>query len=207
MIFADISEYYEGDLVTSEEDAWNTVKEYKRNLAQVARVVKERNVKGIVEVGCGSGLIPVELPEEVRYLGIDKNPAFLNLARNKNRPMGRTFVLEDVRNVTPVWFKDQGHQAFDLVMSFAFFKHFGLHEWDDIVKGALALAPLGCIEVQTSTHDFNNGSQFHHVFVTQERLERVIREAGHKYLYDVVVHDGSVAEGRIQAKIVATEMV
>ncbi len=205
MGFSDISEYYKGDLAVAEENAWNATKEYKRNLAQVERVIKERGVKRIVEVGCGSGLIPVELPREVRYLGIDKNPTFLEYAKKKNDPSCRTFVYEDVRNLSPEWMKKKGFAPFDLVMSFAFFKHFGLHELDDVMNKVISLAPVAVFEVQTASQSFDNGTQFHHNFITTNRLHRVIGEAGHKFLYDVVVYDGDIPEGRMQARIIVTE--
>ncbi len=200
--FADISEYYTGEVAATEEAAWNTTRMYRRNLAQVERLIQKEGLFQIIEVGCGSGLIAAELPDIVDYVGVDRSAELLAMARAKTAHTGRVFFQEDVRRITPEWVAEKGLAPFHLVMCFAFLKHFGLHEWDDILKGILALAPVACIEVQLAEQDFDDGTQFHHVFVTQAHLERVISASGCYTLDEVVVHDSDLDGKRIQVKLV-----
>jgi predicted TPR repeat methyltransferase len=207
MLFPDISEYYKGERVAVEEKAWAKVKEYKRNLAQVLRSLATADIKRVIEVGCGSGLIAAELPKHIEYLGVDKNAEFLALAQRKSP--NRQFINEDVRNVTPEWLEANGYGKFDMVCSFAFVKHFGLHEWDNIVGGILALAPRACFDVSITKEDYDNGKHFHHTYVTQERLNRVLDKAGHKQVHAVIPYDDNIAGEKrwMQIQIITTVKV
>ena len=201
----DISDYYVGELAELEETNWYITLEYMRNYAQVKVALEENEIHRVIEVGCGSGLIPTELPSDILYLGVDKNPTFMEYARQKNAPT-RLFEFEDVRNLGPDWLREKDYTP-DLALSFAFLKHFGLHEWDDILKTILSLAPRAVFDVQVSDYDFDNGIDFHHVTVSRERLDRVIKKAGHKCVHDVLVLEEDVAEGPMQVRIITTAKV
>jgi SAM-dependent methyltransferase len=198
----DISEYYVGDLAVAEESAWNESKEYLRNVTFVQDALDWFWVSSVVEVGCGSGLIPTQLHESVKYLGIDRNDVFLGWARDKNNPT-RTFVNRDVRQVSPEWLK-QHHGDFAVSTCFAFLKHFGLHEFDDLLVGLMRLAPYSVFEVQQFDSDVDTGTDFHHVFVTEERLNRCVRKAGHRILSQAEVWRGSIPDGEAHVLVVTT---
>jgi SAM-dependent methyltransferase len=201
----DISEYYVGNLAVSEEEAWKTVKLYERNGAEVLKLVNDKGIKRVVEVGCGSGWIPTLLPAHTEYLGIDMNDTFLEWAREKNHHApNRKFVKEDVRNLNPLWLLYQDFTDPGLVCCFAFMKHFGLHEWSDILKHVLSLATYAAVEVEVTEKEFDNGTDFHHCFVEQSRIDRVLEEVGHKHLYDVVTFDGTCPQAAFKSKIMVT---
>lgn len=181
--FPDISDYYVGPLAEAEETAWNATKEYLRNAKTVADVLEAHpDIKWVMEFGCGSGLIPTTLPANVKYMGFDKNAQFLEWARMKNLgTKDRHFIPRDVRKVDAEFLRVAGVKP-DLGVSFAFFKHFGLHEWDERVKAFLSLVPRAVFEVQLSTTNWDNGTAFHHTSVTMDRVEKVVAEAGHVIL-------------------------
>ncbi|MGH7175311.1 MAG: class I SAM-dependent methyltransferase [Minisyncoccia bacterium] len=182
----DISEYYVGDTAEAEEKAWTESLLHKAYLPPVERAIATFGINRVVEVGCGSGLIPAEITHNVFYLGVDKNPTFLDWAKKRNPDPSRMFVLEDVRAVTPAWLNRFG--GFDLAMCFAFLKHFGLDEWDDRLAGLLAMAPRTVFEVQMSSKDFDDGIDFHHAYVTPQRVVNVLDRCGHK----LVVRDNNI---------------
>lgn len=203
--FADISEYYTGDLAAKEEQDWIKTQQYKRYLNATKKVVDEFGIKSILEIGCGTGFIPTELSGDVKYMGVDKNQTFLDWAKQKNQP-DRQFVQEDVRSLTPSWLESKEYKP-DLVVSFAFLKHFGLDEWNEIVTTILKLAPMAIIEMQVGTDDLDNGKAFHHVFVTQEHIDAVIEAAGHTTLSEEVILDGITPECEFTSKMIVTKKV
>lgn len=199
----DISEYYKGELADAEEKAWMAAKEYQRNLDFLKAVVERRGAKRVVELGCGSGFIPTGLPATVRYLGIDQNDTFLGWAKTKNP--GRPFVKADLRTVTPAWLKEKNFAPFDVVATFAVLKHFGLHEWDDIFKGFLGVAPVAVFDMSITDRDLDNGTDFHHVFVTRQHMLDLIHAAGHKIVTEAVAWEGPFPQGHLQVLHVETE--
>lgn len=207
--FPDISEWYDEDKAAIEEVAWNTIQEYRGNLAQVQECIDILGTKSIIEVGCGSGLIPVHLSKEIDYVGLDNNPTFLRWARSKNHK-SRIFVQNDLRKTDTAWLsKNNLSGEYDLVASFAFLKHFGLHEWDEIVGRVLAFSGHGCIEIVTrEAGDLDNGLTFHHTHVTSDHMAAAITAAGHdivrvKEMWKGLADDGS----DIAVKVVVTEKV
>jgi trans-aconitate methyltransferase len=203
--FPDISEYYTGELAAHEEYMWRTTQQYKNNLEFLNKTIAARNVQRMVEVGCGSGFIPTGLPDGVRYLGVDNNPTFLAWAKDKNP--NRAFEKADIRALSLDWLKGKGYAPFDLVATFAVLKHFGLHEWDDVVKTILGLAPVAVFDVQLTNRDLDNGTAFHHSFVTGEHLERVVAAAGHRIVHRVTNFLGSFPQGEMRVDFVETKRV
>lgn len=202
--FSDISEYYVNDLGIKEEQAWTEAKQYKTYVEAVKKVITDRDVKNILEIGCGTGFVPTGLPDNVGYMGIDKNPTFIKWAIEKNNPT-RQFVLEDIRNVTPEWLQIKQFVP-DVVVCFAVLKHFSLDEWNAITTRILSLAPLAILEMQIGTDDLDNGSRFHHVFVTPEHMEMVLDSSGHVPLYEEVIFDsGHDSYFQFQSKIIVSQ--
>lgn len=190
MRFPDISEYYKaGNRAELEEKGWGETRFYERNAALVNEALALTGAKRVLEVACGSGWVPTLLPNDVHYTGVDKLPYFIELSRRKNPGPNRLFLRGDLRELLPTM------DDFDLVCSFATLKHFGLYEWDDIVRLLLSKAPVGLLEAGLSVRDFDNGTDFHHVFVTHERMEQAIRSAGHEVVDTVTTYEGALREG------------
>ncbi len=173
----DISEYYQGDRAAHEEAEWNRVQRYRPNLDELLHIIAQEKILSIVEIGCGSGIIATQLPWQVQYLGIDANDTFLELARKKNHE-GRKFVKKDVREVTREWLQ-QEYGTFDMVLCLSFLKHFGLHEWHEIVWRILSLTPLALFEVQHANTDYDDGIEYHHVYTRVDFTRGIIGAAGH----------------------------
>jgi len=74
-------------------------------------------------------------PSNIKYVGIDKNPHMLEIARSKNFGKNKLFLRLDIREVTG--------RSFDLVTSFGVLKHFSLEEWPDILKKMLSFGKFG----------------------------------------------------------------
>jgi len=185
MPLPDISEYYRKEQnAAAEEKAWNEAKRYVKHAASVAKALKLFGGRSVLEVACGSGWVPAMLPKNVAYTGVDKLSTFIELARGKNKDGDRTFVCGDLREVLPTL------GSFDLVCSFATIKHFGLHEWSDIVRRLLEKAAAGVLELPISDSDYDNGTEFHHIFVTKDHASRAIGAAGHEVVATEVFCEG-----------------
>jgi len=85
--------------------------------AFVNSVIERYNIKSVIEFGCGTGNLAMRLPDKINYRGVDLNPEALIIAMEK-RP-NTEFKCTDVR-------KFRGKA--DLVIAFAFLKHFSLDE-------------------------------------------------------------------------------
>jgi hypothetical protein len=136
-------------------------------------------VRTVIEFGCGSGIVAEGLPLEVSYLGIDANEWFLERARLRNKdygPTSRAFRLLDVRQCHP----DGQGGVRDLSMAFAFLKHFSLEEFGQILARVLAHGRYGCLGVQLLEADLDDGTEYHHTFITEEHLTRALALAGHR---------------------------
>jgi SAM-dependent methyltransferase len=193
--FADISEYYKDEnLAAAEEAAWEKSEEYRRNLTFVERALRRFELTAAVELGCGTGWMPTGVPPDITYVGVDANPLFLEKARAKNHPT-RRFVQEDLRNATPEWARRLEVPSPRLSYCFAVLKHFGLREWDRILYTLLTLGDYSVFEVQLAQIDIDDGTAFHHVSVTPERVKRVMAQAGHRAAEEACVWRGKLAGG------------
>lgn len=191
---ADFTEYLRGDLIAREEEGWIRDEFYKRNAAQVkiaAAMFSLGDSFSLLEFGCGSGFVPTQLPESVRYTGIDKHPELLALARAKNAP-SRNFVQADIRHpMIEV-------SSPDLVCSFAVLKHFGLHEWAAIFTRMLSFAPHGVFNIQTSlTESFDDGVEYHHVWVAESLVESVVAAAHRRIAHSETLWEDSKGRDRV----------
>lgn len=125
----------------------------------------------VLEFGCGTGWVPAALPEWVRYMGIDANPGCIELARQKN-DSARVFEVGDLRTANP--------PEADVVCSFSLMKHFGLHEWEAVLQRKLSFGNYGLFTVLLADADRDDGTEFHHTWVTEATLRAAIRAAGHE---------------------------
>lgn len=204
----DISEHYDEARAKQEEAAWAESGFWKRNAtylnaAIATHILASDHPPSILEVGCGSGWIPTMLLETSNggqlphnYLGTDTNQHFLKMAREKN-PKTK-FRKRDVRQVDPKWLGQKQQQfAPDLVCAFAFLKHFGLHEWVDIVTGILPLAPVAVLEIQMSDIDVDDGEQygFHHTSISQATLDQCLTATGKAVVSEQQTFDGHLGDG------------
>lgn len=181
----DYSEWLTPDRLAEEERLWGEVEAYKvyAGLVDEALSLAELDPShqpSVREIGCGTGWVPTAISREVQYVGIDKNPRCLALARAKNP--GTHFVQADVRDI------DYATPA-DLVCSFAVLKHFGLHEWDALVTKILSFGRHAAFTLPVTDADsYDDGEEFPHVWINWHHLHRVLEQAGHR-----VVRSGPLA--------------
>ncbi len=174
--FPDISETYTPDRALQEEVSWLLDRPQEAHAKLLLPRLEKYGIKSVLEVGCGSGILASLLPKGMVYLGVDKNLWMVRkaLTRNMARQETMNFVQADVRELEA--------PPGDLAMCWSFLKHFSLDEWDQIVAKVLAHGKYGCLEVQITDQDIDNGTEWHHVFVTRERLQGAIAAAGHMIL-------------------------
>lgn len=207
----DISEYYVGDIAQEEENAWTRAEFYTKNARFLNETVAklENDLKrtiNILECGCGSGFIPLCLEGNVEYLGIDNNRQFLTWAEEKNKAANTNarFEQADIRKVDHKFLADLKFKP-DIICSFAFLKHFSLDEWDEVFSKMIRLAPVGVMEIQLSDSNFDNGMEFHHVFVTNEKLKQVVASNGRKIIREKITFDDIVTGYRCIENYIETK--
>jgi hypothetical protein len=155
------------------EEEWLKNKHIHEAQAKVVNKVLEYN-KGssLIEIGCATGNLASLINSE-DYLGIDKNPGCIGMASDKNK--GKKFICEDVRTFT--------HKPFYVVCAFAIMKHFGLHEWDEILSKLVKLSDKYVIFDMPLAFDFKTIDDgelhgHHHVWMNEEELRARIMKAG-----------------------------
>jgi cyclopropane fatty-acyl-phospholipid synthase-like methyltransferase len=204
----DFSEWLTSDRISAEEKAWAETQQYKRNVEQVLKMVDQLAIPRptVLEMGCGSGWVPVGLGNSVSYLGIDKNPELLSLCVAKNHASDAKFHLCDIRHMTSEVLESLlGVPCVDIVCSFAVLKHFGLHEWKDIFSRMLSLGNHGVFQVQISDRgDIDDGAQYHHTWMGKETIFSCVSGSGHELIsFDAtwdsrVLHEWTIYTRRIQ---------
>lgn len=129
-----------------------------------AEVINSINSESILEIGCATGNLAQFL--NGRYLGFDKNEDCVQIAANKNPD--KTFKAGDIRNIRRT--KNQSAQT---VVAMAIMKHFGLEEWDEIMKKIISLADSYVIfDMPIAEETFDDGEKHghHHVWMSTEDL-------------------------------------
>lgn len=199
MTLSDISVWYsQGNRATEEEASWVLEGKYKEQAAFIAERMKSLGLKTVLDLGCGSGLFAAQLRRlvpGVEYVGVDSCPAFLEMARR------RAPELEFVEANLRTWEEGEGHGPLaDVVCCWTTMKHFGLHEWDGVLKHILSLGRHAAFNVQIMPRlDLDDGKEYHHVFVTRVHLDLAIAAGGHEVVDAVVTGEGEVAgEGRME---------
>jgi SAM-dependent methyltransferase len=170
-LLPDYSEYLRVPAnLENEEREWALHKAYERNANTLLHFANLNDCRSVLELGCGTGWIPYVLGGRLGYRGIDANEYCLQLCHNKNP--GELFAKADIRTL------DWRFRA-DVVCCFAVLKHFGLHEWDEVAASVIERGRHSLFTVQIADEDFDDGTEYPHSWITMERLERVVSEAGH----------------------------
>ena len=183
--FPDYSSWLADHNLLKIEDSWKKAKFHEQYAVVIKSVCAENALNTILELGCGTGWVPYELGQGFAYVGVDSNSECVDLARKKNP--GAMFVKKDIRN-----FRKGKVPPFDVVCAFAVFKHFGLHEWRDVFRNALSLGKFGIFSMSISEEDHDDGTEFHHVWVSEKTLTREIELAGHEMLETRVAWSGEI---------------
>jgi SAM-dependent methyltransferase len=176
MSLPDSSQWYTKERAMAEEVTWLLNQSAKVHLRFLLPRIEREGVKSVVEFGCGVGLVASGLVDKVDYIGIDSNPFFITRARNRLAGRPCFFYEADIRDRVAV----NDFLQSQLSCAFFFLKNFGLHEWDQILAKLLSHGRFGCFDMQIAERDHDNGAEFHHVYLTQEHLERAVAAAGHK---------------------------
>ncbi len=172
----DSADWYTPARAMQEEITWIINKPHAPDLAFLLPHLRDAGIKTVIEFGCGTGLLAAGLLDagvDVQYLGIDKNSSFCARARLRNAgPTPMRFLCWDARSIDEV--------EVDLVIAVNFLKHFELAEWDQMVKQVLRHGRHGLLSMQFLSRDVEDGVEFTHVFVTEERLRKAVAAAGHE---------------------------
>lgn len=132
-------------------------------------VLQDKNVLSMIEFGCGTGWVAKAMPPDLNYVGVDANPHCLAMAMEKNP--GRWFARDDIRI-------KQLH-TFDLSCAFSVLKHFGLHEWDEVVGNVVGAGMVSLFSMPVGPEEKDDGTEFPHVWVTPAHLQEAVLAAGH----------------------------
>jgi hypothetical protein len=135
----------------------------------------------VSDVGCGIALLSNIINSDgVSYVGYDINP--LSIAECNKRFPDKTFVQQDVRKYC---------DNVDIVMAFAFLKHFSLEEIPAIINilGKCSKQLIFSLPIGEDKDDFSNG--WPHTFMSRETLDKALKKAGHQVVY---VNDNDVEQ-------------
>lgn len=194
---ADISHYYnDPERARAEIAAWD--RSGPKHLAtQLRRAVESCAPSRVIEIGCGIGrLVPTCRELGITYHGIDRNMIFLDEARRRYVGPDVFFEEGDIRRLSPAIGGDGV-----LVVATAFLKHFSLSEWDDILARLLTLAPSALLEIHLADSDLDDGTEFHHVAVTETRLARVLAASQRIELWREINHVGRSRLGQLVSEV------
>ena len=171
----DESERYTADLADAEAVNWAVNRSWQRPLAfllpRLDALRADNPVPGLIEFGCGAGLLANCLPEVVGYLGVDKCGHLLEKARRlcAGNPL-RRFECLDARNVVA---------TADVSCAWSFMKHFALREWDQVLAKVLSAGRFCAFDCQVAEDCFDDGVAFPHVFVSERRVLSAVAAAGY----------------------------
>jgi trans-aconitate methyltransferase len=178
----DYSEWLTPERLGVEESAWAGAGLHLTYVAHISLLRSKFPIYSILEMGCGTGWVPSQLTPDVKYVGIDKNHKALELATKKNL-ISRSFVDSDIRHF-------DSKESADLVCSFAVLKHFSLEEWDYIFDKMVRFAPIGLFTMSVANENRDDGTEFHHTYITPERLAQALERNRKKLLYKTVSWQG-----------------
>lgn len=143
----------------------------------------EFKLNSIIEFCGGPGITASLLDPSLSYIGVDKSKPFLEKAKELNPT--KKFIESDVREFTD-------DIKADVVVCLCALKHFALDEWDNIATKILSYGRYGIITQPIDSCDrddlienpkvLGDSQIFHHVWITEERLKRVVKAAGHEII-------------------------
>ena len=163
----DYSEGLTQNRVVETEIEWS-----KMDRKKLWATIIDLDPESVIEFCCGTGWIPMGLPPDIKYLGIDANRQCIALASAKNFE-SRVFFVQDIR-------KTPETEVRDLSLAFSCLKHFPLAEWDDIYSKVLSLGRMSLTSIFMGPEDHEDETRgFPHTQVTMDRVIRVAKDAGH----------------------------
>src|SRR6266403_150141 len=165
---------------SNEVKAWHSVGFQYTYAAHIALWCSKYPIKRILELGCGIGLVPINLVPGIQYLGIDQSEEAIELATSSNSK-SIEFRVRDIRNL------DSLEWVPDLVCSFAVLKHFSLEEWDSVFSSMLVRGDFGLFTMSIAEEDTDDGILVHHSWITRERLSSLLKKSGYEMLYRTVI--------------------
>jgi SAM-dependent methyltransferase len=194
VIAQDYSVWLTPERLAEEERLWAEVGIYQLYAAELLKVATAEGCQSVLELGCGTGWVPMCLPEMLHYVGVDSNPGCITLARSKNgdrnlsgeRGPNRRFLIEDIRKVVrPVG-------GFDMVCAFAVMKHFALAEWAEVLaRRVLYHGRVGLFTMNVGESDVDDFEQgFPHTWVSAHTLAAAVGDAGHQIVEMELLYTG-----------------
>jgi cyclopropane fatty-acyl-phospholipid synthase-like methyltransferase len=121
--------------------------------AFVNQVIDGYGIKSVIEFGCSTGNLAMRLPANINYRGIDLNHEALIIAMQK-RP-NTEFKVSDVR-------KFRGKA--DIVIAFAFLKHFSLDELPAIMGKLRQAGKFVIFDMPYSENPKDDGIDHYHTW-------------------------------------------
>jgi cyclopropane fatty-acyl-phospholipid synthase-like methyltransferase len=173
-INVDFSDWMDEKRFLNEKAGWLRDKLYLEYAGMINKVCAEYNLKSILEIGCGAGLIPRHLNGDLTYSAVDANIHCVReaCARNPNLEIS----LEDIR--------DFSHPPVDLVCSFAVLKHFSLIEVSPIFKKMASFGRYFLSTIQFSDQDLDDGSEgYPHIWMEESSLNAMVLFAEHEIVW------------------------
>lgn len=190
----DISLYYDqGNRAIEAELDWILHQEWKREIEFVQKHW-QAGIEQVLEYGPGAGLFAQALyvlQPTIKYTGLEDSEKLCAIAQARAAACRQDleFLQGDVRHI-----RFQVEDV-DLTVAFSFLKHFALEEWDDILLAILGQSQRwAAFDVQFLGHDLNNGTEFNHVFVTEQRVRSLLEKAGHEEVARQTWYTGHVPD-------------
>jgi SAM-dependent methyltransferase len=176
----DYSEFLTPEKLEIEEEGWAEGFHNKKMADLVTSVCDDHDLITVIEMGCGTGWVPFYLPQNLLYLGVDKNSLCIQKAWAKNFKIAArrhiSFVCDDIRDfILP-------DAPFDMVVSLSVLKHFRPEEWQYVFIKIMEKGDYACFTMSIGPNIVNDGVEFPHTYITKELLLESLELAGKKIL-------------------------
>lgn len=174
MLKPDYSQYLAENFLTTDADWIEHPEIHDRQIEAVKDMLARYDIRSILEIGSGAGHLAARIPSAIKYTGVDSCEIALKKAQER-KPGGR-FICGDIRAVDLP-------QA-DLVVCFAFLKHFELSEWGAIAARVARAGRYCVFDIPVSIHrgSYDDGPDFPHVWITPNHVRAVLESAGCRIL-------------------------
>lgn len=172
----DFSEFLNNPEKFEQEEAnWAKANEEGEGHRVFANVVNELDPASVIEFGCGTGWTASYI-KITDYMGVDANIECVKKA--EERCSIRLFMQGDIRT----WVHGHG----DVVLSTAFLKHFGLHEWNTIFARFLNFGwKYAVFTMQIAKEDNDDGLDYPHVWITRDHLMSQLAANGFELIEEI----------------------